>query len=78
MIQALAAGRPSDELAPDELTAHRFARQLSAEHRVDADLYREAEQAFGKDGLMNMIYLIGIYLFTCAILNGFDVPAPQA
>jgi hypothetical protein len=29
-------------------------------------------------GLVDMAYLIGIYLLTCAILNGFEVPAPEA
>jgi 4-carboxymuconolactone decarboxylase len=56
--------------------AHRFARQLSAERRVDDDLYRKAKQAFGEEGLVDMIYLIGIYLVTCALLNGFEIPAP--
>ncbi len=23
-----------------------------------------------------MVYLIGIYLVTCALLNGFEIPAP--
>jgi len=25
---------------------------------------------------VDMIYLIGIYLVTCALLNGFEIPAP--
>jgi 4-carboxymuconolactone decarboxylase len=33
-------------------------------------------QAFGEEGLVDMIYLIGIYLVTCALLNGFEIPAP--
>ena len=49
--------------------------KLSSE-AVSDDLYREAKQAFGEEGLVAMIYLIGIYLVTCALLNGFDIPAP--
>lgn len=45
---------------------------------MNVDLCRQAEQAFGQEGLVDMIYLIGIYLLTCAILNAFEVPAPQA
>jgi 4-carboxymuconolactone decarboxylase len=76
-IQALASGNSPEELTANEVIAHRFARQLSAEHRVDEDLYRQAEQAFGREGLVDMTYLIGIHLLTCAILNAFDVPVPQ-
>jgi 4-carboxymuconolactone decarboxylase len=55
--------------SPYELYAH-------SAHRVDDDLYRKAKQAFGEEGLVDMIYLIGIYLVTCALLNGFEIPAP--
>jgi hypothetical protein len=27
---------------------------------------------------VDMIYLIGIYLVTCALLNGFEIPAPSS
>jgi 4-carboxymuconolactone decarboxylase len=76
-IQALASGNSSEELTANEVIAQRFARQLTAEHRVDEDLYRQAEQAFGREGLVDMTYLIGIYLLTCAILNAFEVPVPE-
>ncbi len=75
-IQALASGESPKGLTSNELMAHRFARQLSADRRVDDDLYRKAKQAFGEEGLVDMIYLIGIYLVTCALLNGFEIPAP--
>jgi 4-carboxymuconolactone decarboxylase len=75
-IQALASGESPKGLTSNELMAHRFARQLSADRRVDDDLYRKAKQAFGEEGLVDMVYLIGIYLVTCALLNGFEIPAP--
>ncbi len=75
-IAALASGGAPDDLSPEELVAHRFARQMTIEHRVDADLYSEAEKAFGKEGLVNLTFLMGIYLYTCVTLNAFEVPAP--
>ena len=75
-IQALVAGGSSDELLPDERIAHRFARQLTLERKVDTDLYREAETAFGMTALVDMVYLVGMYLLTCALLNAFEIPAP--
>ena len=76
-IAALAQGRPPDGITGDELVAHRFARQLASEHRVDDALYREAEAHFGKRGLVDMTYLVGMYLLTCALLNVFEIPAPE-
>ena len=76
-IQALVAGGSSTELTADEQVAHRFAHQLAAERKVDADLYREAESIFGRTGLVDMVYLIGMYLLTCALLNAFEIPAPE-
>src|SRR5260370_17071777 len=75
-IQALASGESPAAVTSNDLFAPRFARQLNAEHRVNDDLYRKSKQAFGEEGLVDMIYLIGIYLVTCALLNGFEIPAP--
>ena len=75
-IQALVAGGSSDPLAPQEQLAHRFAPQLTIERRVEASLYREAESTFGRTGLVDLVYLVGMYLLTCALLNAFEILAP--
>jgi 4-carboxymuconolactone decarboxylase len=76
-IQTLATGGLPDDLSEQEKVAQRYARQLSAEHRIDPDLYKAAARAFGKQGVVDLIYLIGIYHLTCGLLNSFDVPAPE-
>ncbi len=76
-IRTLAAGGLPEDLSDEEKIAQRYARQLSAEHRVDAALYNAAEQAFGKQGLVDITYLTGIYHIVCALLNGFEIPAPK-
>lgn len=76
-IQALVRDEASDELTPAEQVARRFARQLASERRVDEGLYREAESVFGRRGLVDMVYLVGLYLLTCALLNAFEIPAPE-
>ena len=52
-------------------------RQLSTSHRVDESLYREAENAFGAKGLIDIAFLIGIYHSVCATLTMFAIPAPE-
>lgn len=76
-IKALVAGTSSEELTAEEQIAHRFSRQLTMNRRVDADLYRAAEAAFGRTGVVDMVYLVGMYLLTCALLNAFEIPAPE-
>ncbi len=75
-IQKLVAGELLDDLGAEEKLAQRFAEQLSTEHRVDAELYREAEQALGQQGLVDLVNLVGAYFTVCALLNAFEVPAP--
>jgi len=75
-VTALANGDIPDELSEHEKIAGHVARQLSSTHRIDDALYREAETAFGKQGLVDMAALIGAYHGVCATLTLFEVPAP--
>jgi 4-carboxymuconolactone decarboxylase len=76
-IATLVNGGVPDELTKEEKIAHRVAEQLSTSHRVGDGVYRDAEEAFGAAGLMEIATLVGIYHTVCAVLNVFDVPAPE-
>ena len=76
-IRTLAAGGLPDNLTDQEKIAQRYARQFSAEHRVDGDLYTAAVHAFGERGVVDLTYLTGIYHITCGLLNSFEIPAPD-
>jgi 4-carboxymuconolactone decarboxylase len=73
----LANGGIPDELSEHEKIAARLAHQLSTSHRVDDELYSEAEQAFGTTGLFDIAALIGQYHTVCTALTLFEVPAPN-
>ena len=75
-IRTLTTGGLPDDLSEQEKIAQRYARQLSAEHHVDAALYSAAEHAFGQRGLVEITYLTGIYHTVCGLLNAFEIPAP--
>lgn len=77
VIATLVAGQIPAQLSDDEQLAARFAQQLSAEHRVDDALYAAAERAYGERGLVDLTLLVGYFHTTCALLNAFDIPAPQ-
>jgi 4-carboxymuconolactone decarboxylase len=76
-IRTLASGGLPDELREDEKIAGRLARQLTATHRVDDDLYRDAEKTFGTEGLGDIAALVGVYHWVCTTLTLFAVPAPE-
>jgi len=47
VVISLVAGETPDGLQPEDLSAHRVARQLTVERRIDDSLYRMAEDSFG-------------------------------
>ena len=75
-VTTLANGGMPDDLSEHEKIAAHLTRQLSTRHRVDDELYREAEKAFGTTGLFDIAALIGEYHTVCTALNLFEVPAP--
>ncbi len=76
LLDALRAGRAPADISPREEIARRFAQALSASRGIEADLYAQARDAFGDKGLVDLAFLVGSYLFTSAVLNAFEVPAP--
>ena len=78
IIQAIAAGQTPALSSEPEAAAYEFTRQLTRAHTVNADTYARASNAFGDRGLVDMTLLIGLYLMTCAALNAFQVPVPEA
>ncbi|MCZ8381127.1 carboxymuconolactone decarboxylase family protein [Mycobacterium sp. CPCC 205372] len=72
----IATGKDSNDLRESEKIAQRLTTALSTAHRVDDALYRQAEIAFGAQGLADIAYLIGIYHAVCAVLTLFSIPAP--
>ncbi|MEJ2859930.1 carboxymuconolactone decarboxylase family protein [Actinomycetospora flava] len=69
-------GGSTEGFAPDELAAHRFTDELVRTHRVTPETYATAEETFGRDGVLDMVHLVGMYLATSALLNAFEIPAP--
>ncbi|MGK3209200.1 carboxymuconolactone decarboxylase family protein [Amycolatopsis sp. MEPSY49] len=77
VIHAIAEGEVPGELGDEEKLAIRVTRQLLTEHRLDDDLYRAAEQAFGQRGLYDIGAVMGQYQTVCTLLAMFQVPAPE-
>lgn len=77
-ITILSNGGIPEDLSDQEKIAARLARDLSTRHRVDDELYRKAEQAFGRKGLFDIVAVMGEYQTVCGALTLFEVPVPGA
>jgi 4-carboxymuconolactone decarboxylase len=77
VVKALGEGAVPDELSDDEKLAVRVTRQLTLNHRLDDELFREAEQAFGQQGLSDIWAVMAEYQGVCILLNMFTVPIPD-
>lgn len=77
IVAKLAAGEACDDIGMEEQAAQRFTLELAC-HRIVSDAnYAEAERAFGRDGVVALVFLVAAYSATCVMLNAFAVPAPS-
>ena len=77
-VSLLASGGVSPDLSAKEALAQRYVTRLSTDHTVDDETFREARDAFGVQGLVDMAFLMGAYHTVCALLTGFAIPAPPS
>lgn len=75
-VAALVAGGLPEHLTDAEKIARRLALALTTSHRVEDDLYQDAQKTFGAAGVFEITVLTGIYHTVCGILNVFAIPAP--
>ena len=68
--------RPVDAPADEQLT-YDIATSLHEDHQLPPGLYQRAIDAFGEEGLMEIIGTIGYYTFISMTLNAFEVEVPQ-
>lgn len=77
VIQGLLDHEPNDDFSAAELAAHLFTDELVRSRRVSEETYQRALKEFGQTGVIDMVHLIGIYLAMAALLNAFEIPAPE-
>jgi 4-carboxymuconolactone decarboxylase len=72
----VAGQRPSD-LDEDQSTAYDVAASLARGGVLPKIVYDKAVRRFGKEGMAELIYLVGLYCMVAVTLNGFSVPIPE-
>ena len=71
----------ADELpawqTPDQATVNAFTKMLMETRNVTEDVYDEAVAAFGQDGVVDLVGIVGYYSMISMTINVFDVPLPD-
>lgn len=75
-IATIAAGQRPPDLAPDEAVAYDVATALAGGRQLPGSTYQAALDAFGKDGVGELVALIGGYCLVSVMLNAFDMSVP--
>ena len=69
----------TSQLSPGEHDVVELVRQLLRTHRVDQELFDRLQSAFTTAGLVELVAVIGHYVFVTTLLNALEVsPAPGA
>jgi 4-carboxymuconolactone decarboxylase len=76
VIADIAAGRVPD-IAGEARVVHDVARSVAASSELDDATFAAGEAALGRQGLVELVGLVGYYTMVAMTLNAFAVPAPQ-
>ena len=76
-VEAIADGRRPDDLAPEERIAYDLSLEILRNRRVSEETYRRAVQAFGEQGVVDLLGLTGYYSFLATVMNAARTTTPD-
>jgi alkylhydroperoxidase family enzyme len=76
-IATIAAGQRPGDLTAEEAAAYDMAAALVRPGPVANSTYARALATFGKEGVGELVFLVGGYALICVLLNAFAAPAPE-
>ena len=75
-IATIAAGERPTDLTRQEAVGYDVAAALNRGGPLPESIYQAGLDAFGKQGMAEIIYLVACFHLVGIILNGYDVPVP--
>jgi 4-carboxymuconolactone decarboxylase len=76
-IATIVAGERPTDLTRDEAVAYDVAAALNRGAPLPEIIYQAGVDAFGEQGMAEIIYLVGCFHLIGIILNGYDVSVPD-
>ncbi|ARP86632.1 carboxymuconolactone decarboxylase family protein [Bordetella genomosp. 9] len=74
VAEQIRVGEAPDFVQADESVVYRFVRSLLETRVVPDPLYREAVQALGADGVVDLVGIAGYYTLISMTINVFEIP----
>lgn len=76
-IASITAGVKPANLTQTESVAYDLAWSLCQPGPISGAVYDRALEAFGKDGLSILVYLVGMFKLIGTLLNAYNEPVPE-
>ena len=76
VIDTIKYDREPVGLSPEETLIIEFGRQLLREHRLDSELFAEAVEHFGEQGVVELATVMGDYIMAGLVLTAIDQHLP--
>jgi 4-carboxymuconolactone decarboxylase len=77
-LDAIGEGRNPHGLPADEQLVFDFSTELLRSHGVCDATYARAVEAFGEQGVIDLVGLLGYFLTVCLVMNVAHAPAPRS
>jgi 4-carboxymuconolactone decarboxylase len=76
VVAQLRVGEPPALIDARQRLLHRVATELLDTHRIGEALYREGMAAFGEQGMVELVGILGYYTLVAMTLNAFEMRMP--
>jgi len=76
VVRALAEGRRPDYQRADEALVHDFTQQSLQDRRVSDTTWAACSEAFGEQGVVDLMGIVGYYTMLSIVMNGAQTPPP--
>jgi 4-carboxymuconolactone decarboxylase len=77
VIDTIKFNREPAGLSPEETVIIRLGRAILRDHKVDSALYAEAEKLFGRQGIVEMVTVMGDYIMVGMVMTAIDQQLPE-
>ena len=78
IIEAIKERQTPEFANADERAIYTGVKELVETHRMSDSTYSDALAHFDEHGVVDLVGIVGYYIFVALTLNGFEVPVPDA
>jgi len=78
VIEAIKGRQPPTFVNEEERVVYKAAKELLESHRMSDEAYSDALAHIDERGVVDLVGIIGYYIFVALTLNGFEVPTPDS